>query len=346
MKIGDRRIGSGAGCLIIAEAGVNHNGEVRLAEELIDLAAEAGVDAVKFQTFVTDNVESRHALKPSYFAGREETESKRDFSRRLELPVDALPQLKERSEARGLIFLSTACDTIALDILVDLGVDALKIGSSDTDNFPLLRKAAATGLPIFLSTGISTMDEVGASVEELRANGCEDLVVLQCTSNYPIAPADVNLRAMQTFAEQLGCEVGFSDHTEGTWAAVAATALGAAAIEKHFTISRDLAGVDHPASAEPDELARLVSEVRATEAALGDGIKQVMRCEAEHLETMRKSLVAARDLERGRELTTDDLLVKRPGGGIKPSRIDEVLGRRLTHALEADDLLHWDDLEA
>jgi sialic acid synthase SpsE len=346
MRIGDRQIGSGAPCLIIAEAGVNHNGEVHLAEQLIDLAAETGADAVKFQTFVTDNVESRHALKPSYFEGREDTESKQEFSRRLELPVDALPTLKHRSEDRGLIFLSTACDTIALDILVDLGVDALKIGSSDTDNFPLLRKAAATRLPIFLSTGISTMADVGASVAELRAHGCRDLVVLQCTSNYPIAPHDVNLRAMRAFADELDCEIGFSDHTEGIWAAVAATALGAAVIEKHFTISRDLPGVDHPASAEPEDLAQLVRAVRATEQALGDGVKRVMSCEREHLETMRKSLVAASDLEAGSVLAPDDLLVKRPGGGVEPSRIDEVIGRRLKRALEADELVMWDDLEA
>lgn len=345
MRIGKRRIGAGAPVAVIAEAGVNHNGSVELAERLIDLAAESGADAIKFQTFVTDNVESKHALKPSYFRGREDTVSKQEFSRRLELPVESLPSLKSRAEVRGLLFLSTACDTQALEILLDLGVDAIKIGSSDTDNLPLLRKAAASRLPILLSTGISTQGEVAAAVAELRSHGCDQLVVLQCTSNYPIEAADANLQVMRSFATTFGCEVGFSDHTEGIWAAVAATALGAAVIEKHFTISRNLPGVDHPASVEPDELARLVSVVRATEAALGDGVKCIRDCEAEHRTTMRKSLVAARCLAAGTVLREEDLLVKRPGGGISPMRIDEIVGRQLARAVEADDLLKWEDLE-
>lgn len=316
-----------------------------MAEKLVDLAAECGADAVKFQTFITDNVESRSAVKPSYFSNRETSIDKIEFSRSLELTLPEFAGLKRRAEKQGLIFLSTACDTLALDLLLEIGVAAIKIGSSDTNNFPLLRKAAQPNLPIILSTGISTLAEVEAAVAQLRLHGCSQLAVLQCTSNYPIEPADAQLAVMSTYRQQFDCPVGFSDHTEGCWASVAAVALGASIIEKHFTISKNLPGVDHPASLEPEEFKQLVDAVRKVEAALGSTQKQVLVCEQEHRFSMRKSIVAAKKLPVGTILSAQDLLVKRPGSGIPPSEIDRVIGKRLSAAANFDDIITWEMLK-
>jgi sialic acid synthase SpsE len=290
-------------------------------------------------------VESKHALKPSYFGARESTPDKIEFSRSIELRAEQFATLKTEAERLGLVFLSTACDTMALDVLVGIGVSAIKIGSSDTNNYPLLRKAAGTKLPIILSTGISTQDDIAGSVGEIRGHGCRELVVLQCTSNYPIEPKDADLRVMPQFAEKFRVPVGFSDHSEGGALACAAVALGASVIEKHFTISRLLPGVDHPASLEPAGMRQMVKEIRAIEDALGQSEKEMHDSEREHLLTMRKSLVAARDLPRGHRLASGDLLVKRPGSGIPPSEIDRTVGKRLKVDLLSDDFIRWDMLE-
>lgn len=345
IQIGHRLVGPGQPCFIIAEAGVNHNGNIELAHRLVDLAADCGVDAIKFQTFVTDNVESKHSLKPAYFSLRESTKSKRDFSLSIELTASEFLSLKAHTEEREMVFLSTACDTMALGILLDIGVSALKIGSSDTNNFPLLREAARTKLPIILSTGISTSKDVEDSVNELHSQNCSDIVVLQCTSNYPIAPNEANVRVIPEWMGSLCVPIGFSDHTEGISVACAAVALGACVIEKHFTISRLLPGVDHPASLEPAMMKQMVDGIRAAEQALGQSVKVIQSIEAEHLLTMRKSLVAASNLSAGHVLCPADILVKRPGGGVEPSRIDHVVGRRLKVDVQFDDLLKWEHLE-
>jgi sialic acid synthase SpsE len=345
VRIGDRLVGPGQPCFIIAEAGVNHNGSFTLAKQLVDLAAECGVDAIKFQTFVTDHVESKSALKPSYFVGRESEEDKKAFSRSLELSFESFAELKKHAELKGVIFLSTACDPVSLDFLVNLGVSAVKIGSSDTNNFPLLRKAARTGLPIILSTGISTMEGVRSAIDDLRENHCDQLIVMQCTSSYPIQPSDVHLNVMQTYMDQFFCPVGLSDHTMGIHVAMAAAALGASIIEKHFTISRHLPGVDHPASLEPREMRELVEGIRAIESAFGKSEKSILPVEEEYVITMRKSIVAARDLPAGTVLSSNDLLVKRPGTGIPPSEIDRLIGKRLKVPVNNDELLSWEMLE-
>lgn len=345
IQIGERWIGPEYPCFIIAEAGVNHNGQLDLAKRLVDLSADSKVDAIKFQTFVTENAESKWALKHSYYSGIEDNVDKRELSKSLELTSEDFAQLKNHAESKGLIFLSTACDTQALEILVDLKVDALKIGSSDTNNIPLLREVAKTKLPVLLSTGMSTLDEVKIAYNELCSHGCKQLIILQCTANYPIQPSEVNLKVMQTYAETFSCPVGLSDHTMGNWAAVAAVALGANVIEKHITISRKLPGVDHSSSSEAHEMRTLVEEIRNVEAALGSEVKSIQPVEQEHLLTMRKSLVAARDLPAGTIVSEEDVLVKRPGSGIPPTEIDQLIGKRLKIAVSYDDLIKWEMVE-
>lgn len=341
-----RVLGQGP-AFVIAEAGVNHNGDIGLARRLVDAAAEAGADAVKFQTFRTDALVSEAAPKARYQV--ESTgglESQRVMLARLELSADAHVALRDHAERRGLVFFSTPFDEASADLLDRLGVELLKVPSGEVTNLPLLRHLAGKKRPVLLSTGMATLDEVATAVETLGAAGDPPVAILHCVSAYPAPVGDTNLRAMDTLRVRFGCPVGLSDHSLGIEVALAAVARGAAVLEKHLTVDRALPGPDHRASLEPADFAALVRGVRAVEAALGDGIKRPMPSEIDTRAVARRSLVAARGLPAGHRLTRDDVAVKRPGTGIAPANLDQVIGKTLTRAVAADELLDWGALDS
>lgn len=340
VSIAGRLVGPGQPCLVIAEAGVNHNGDLGLARRLVEAAARAGADAVKFQTFSPEALASDAAPKAAY--QRRATgggESQLDMLKRLALPREAHEILIRDCRERGVLFLSSPFEEASADLLAALGMPAFKIPSGELTNLPFLAYVAAKGRPMLVSTGMATEDEVAAAVDAIRAAGGPGLVLLQCTSAYPAAPADANLRAMQAMAARFGCPAGFSDHTLGPVVATAAVALGACVIEKHFTLDRGLAGPDHQASATPEEFAALVRAVRDVEAALGDGRKIPAAAEAETAAVARKSLVAARDIPAGAVVIDDMLAVKRPGTGLPPSDRPRVVGRRAARRIPAGALI-------
>ena len=318
--VADRWIGEGEPTFIVAEAGVNHNGDINLAKRLIDVAVEAGVDAVKFQTFKAEKVVSEKAPKAEY---QKETtsasESQLDMLRRLELSPEAHRELQAYCEERSVLFISTPFDEESVDLLDELGVPVFKIGSGEITNWPFLEYIARKGEPIILSTGMSYLSEVDEAVRVIRDAGNDQIVLLHCVSNYPANPADANLHAIQTMAAAFQVPVGFSDHTPGIEVALAAVALGATVIEKHFTLDRSLPGPDHRASLEPEELKALVRGIRTVESALGDGQKRPTANEADTTVVARRSLVAACDIPAGTVLTERHIAIRRPGTGLPPS---------------------------
>jgi N-acetylneuraminate synthase len=340
VEIAGRRVGPGAPCLIVAEAGVNHNGDLTLARRLVDVAVEARADAVKFQTFEAERLVGPTAPKAAYQRenGRDD-ESQLQMLKRLELPAAAYAELFDYCRARGILFLSTPFDERSADVLEGLGVAAYKVASGEVTNVPLLRHVAAKRKPVILSTGMSTLEDVKGAVAALRDVGTRDLVLLHCVSCYPARAADANLRAMHTLEAEFGVPVGYSDHTLGLDVALAAVALGAAVIEKHFTVDRALPGPDHRASLEPGELQALVRGIRTVESALGHGRKEPVPGEAAVAVVARKSLVAARDIPAGTRLTPDLVAVRRPGTGLPPTMLSSVLGRALTKPVRAGELL-------
>jgi N-acetylneuraminate synthase len=340
VRIGDKLIGWHEPVFVIAEAGVNHNGDLTMARSLIDVAADAGANAVKFQTFHSDRIATAEAPKAGYqLQTTGEAESQLEMLRRLELSAEAHRQLHSYCSERGIVFLSTPFDEQAADFLDELGVPAFKISSGDLTNSPLLEHVAQKGKPVILSTGMSTLEEVTEAVSILRAAGCEDFILMHCVSNYPANPADVNLRAMQTMQAGFNVPVGFSDHTEGIEVALAAAAMGACVIEKHFTLDRGLPGPDHRASLEPAELRRLIQGIRRVEAALGDGRKVPAASELETAKVARRSLVAARDIPAGATLERNMIVLKRPGTGLSPSMLGNIVGRRALRNIADGSLL-------
>jgi N-acetylneuraminate synthase len=319
---------------VIAEAGVNHNGDPTLARALVDVAVAAGADAVKFQTFTVNRLLTRRAAKAEYqqrATGSEQ--SQYEMLARLELSPADHEMLFAHCADVGIEFMSTPFDPESARYLKRLGVRRLKISSGDVTNLPMLEVVGALGLPVVLSTGMADMAEVEAAVTTLRGAGATDLAILQCVSNYPADPALTNLRVMDAFARAFGAPVGLSDHSTGLAMSIAAVARGAAYIEKHFTLDRSLPGPDHQASLLPDELRALVAAIRDVEAALGDGVKRPAPSELPVREVARKSLVAARDLPGGAILTREDLDVLRPGTGLSPAALPAVLGRRTARAI-------------
>lgn len=326
--------------IVIAEAGVNHNGDIALARKMVYAAKEAGADYVKFQTAVPELVISVFAPKAEY---QKETtgsdESQLDMCRAIHLPLSAYAELKALCDEVGIGFMSTPFDLVSIDCLAALDMDYWKIPSGEITNLPYLRKIGRLGAKVIMSTGMSTLAEVEAAVEVLEKNGTprSNVWLLHCTTQYPAPYASVNLRAMDALAT-LGCAgVGYSDHTKGIEVSVAAVARGARIVEKHFTLDSSLPGPDHKASLEPAELAALVAAVRHTEAALGDGDKHVAEAEAPNKSVARKSIVAARDIAMGEIFTEENITVKRPGDGISPMRWDEVTGKRARRAFAADE---------
>lgn len=343
-RLGRRQVGGGAPCLIIAEAGVNHDGDLAKARALVRAAAAAGADAVKFQAFRTEALVTAGAATAAYQQHQTGAATQAAMLKRLELDAAAFAELKREAEQAGLLFLCTPFDAESAALLAALGVPGWKLGSGDLTNHPLLAQVAASGLPLIVSTGMSALDEVEDAAALLAAQGDPPVAWLHCVSQYPAPEAESNLRAMDSLRLVLGGPVGMSDHSRGLAVALAAVARGAAVLEKHLTLDRGAPGPDHAASLEPQEFAELVRQVRLVEAALGDGIKRPAPCELDTLRVARRSLVAARDLPAGHRLAAGDLIAKRPSGGIPPSRLAAVLGRRLARPLSADAPLAWEDL--
>jgi N-acetylneuraminate synthase/N,N'-diacetyllegionaminate synthase len=329
----------------VAEVGVNHNGDFQLAKRLVDASVEAGADAVKFQTFKAERVASSTACKADYqIEATGSAESQVEMLRRLELGPEAHQELERYCRARGIMFLSTPFDEESVDLLEGLGVPAFKVGSGEITNLIFLRYIALRGKPVILSTGMASLDEVQDAVRALRDAGCERIVLLHCVSSYPADPAEANLRAMGTMAAALQVPVGFSDHTTGLEVAIAAVALGACLIEKHITLDTSLPGPDHHASLNPEVFGRLCRALRMVEQALGDGIKRPTAGEANVARVARRSLHAARALQKGQLLKAADLAARRPGTGIPVGRWESVIGRRLTRSVRAGTMLAEEDL--
>jgi len=328
--------------LIIAEAGVNHNGDLALAKQLIDVAGAAGADWVKFQTFSADRLVTTGAKKADYQAQNTAAdESQFAMLRRLELTRAMHEVLIAHCQLRGIRFFSTAFDTQSVDLLVELGLEAFKIPSGEITNLPYLRHIGRYGKPVILSSGMSTLGDVEAALEALEHAGTPRscTTVLHCNTEYPTPMADVNLRAMRAIHDAFGVAVGYSDHTLGIEVPIAAVALGATVIEKHFTMDRRLPGPDHKASLEPDELKAMVRAIRNVELAMGDGIKRPSQSELKNRPIGRKSIVAARSIASGEIFSAENLTTKRPGTGISPMRWDELLGKRALRPYERDDAI-------
>lgn len=328
--------------LIIAEAGVNHNGDMSMAYQLIDAAAAAGADMVKFQTFSAERLATSGAPKAGYQSlATGDSESQFSMLRRLELSREMHVALMDCCDAHGIRFFSTAFDAQSADLLAELGLDRFKIPSGEITNLPYLRHVGRFAKPIILSTGMATLGEIESALDVLEASGTprERVTVLHCNTEYPTPMGDVNLHAMNAIGKAFGVAVGYSDHTLGIEVPIAAVALGATVIEKHFTLDRTLPGPDHQASLEPQELKAMVVAIRNVEAALGDGIKRPSRSEAQNRSIARRSLVASVGIRKGETFTPENLTVKRPGNGVSPMRWDEVMGRKAFRDFAADELI-------
>jgi N,N'-diacetyllegionaminate synthase len=337
IALGRREIGESLPCFVMAEAGVNHNGDLRVAEELVRQARRCGADCIKFQTFKADRVVTRTSPKAAYqLKVTDPAESQLEMLRKLELTENDHRRLIALCQQEGIIFLSTPYSIEDAALLDSLGVEGFKIASGQLVELPFLAAIASFNKPIILSTGMATMAEIDEAVKTLRNHGNDRIVVLQCTTNYPSALADANLRAMQAIAKATEAIVGYSDHTEGINACLASITLGASVLEKHFTLDRTLPGPDHRCSSEPAELAALVRGVREIEAALGDGVKQPTAAELANLIGMRRSIVAARDIKAGERIAAADLAFKRPATGLAPKRLGELLGRTARADISAD----------
>lgn len=325
---------------IIAEAGDNHNGSLELAFQLVDKAAEAGADCVKFQTFVTEEVISKRAEKAEY--QKESTgsdESQYEMVKKLELTFDNFRQLQQYAKEKGLMFLSTPFDIPSVDFLESIHVPYFKIPSGEITNLPYLIRIAQTGRDIILSTGMAQMDEIESAVTILKEHGAGGISLLHCNTEYPTPMEDVNLRAMLTLKEKFGVRVDYSDHTKGIEVPIAAAALGAEIIEKHFTLDHNMEGPDHKASLEPDELKAMVEGIRNIEKALGSGIKTASNSEKKNIDIARKSIVARKKIVKGELFTEENLAVKRPGNGISPMKWYEVIGTKAVRDFEEDEMI-------
>lgn len=325
---------------VIAEAGVNHNGDIEIAKQLIDAASEAGADAVKFQTFQADSLVCRTAKKAEYqLETTDRTETQYDMLKKLELTPQMHRELIEHCLKRNIMFLSTPFDLESIKLLSELGMQIYKIPSGEITNLPYLREIAKQQKKIILSTGMSSMDEVKAAVNVLKNNGTEDITLLHCNTQYPTPISDVNLLAMVKMREETGLPVGYSDHTQGIEVPIAAAALGAEVIEKHFTLDRKMEGPDHKASLEPQELMQMVVGIRKIESALGSKIKQVSESEMTNVAIVRKSIVAAANIKRGEKYTEKNITTKRPATGISPMLWDEIIGKTADRDYKVDEMI-------
>lgn len=329
--------------IIIAEAGVNHNGDMTLAKRLIEEAKNAGADYVKFQTARSpESVTSKFAQMAEYQKRNvKKDESQLEMIRSLTLPLSAFSELKNHCNKVGVKFMSTPFDRESIDALMEVGMDYVKVPSGEITNLPYLRKVAQQGIPVIMSTGMCELEEVRKALDVLYTNGLQqkDITLLHCNTEYPTPFEDVNLKAMLTLKKEFGVRVGYSDHTKGIEVPIAAVAMGAEVIEKHFTLDRTLPGPDHVASLEPNELKEMVKSIRHIEEALGDGRKRVSQSERKNIIIARRSVVAARDIKKGEVLTEDNLTIKRPGNGVSPMKWDEVIGTLAKRDFQEDELI-------
>lgn len=328
--------------IIIAEVGVNHNGDIDLAKKLIKEAAESGADYVKFQTFRAKNIVSVDAPKAEYQKNNtEKNESQYEMIKKLELTRSNHEDIIKECRLNKIGFFSTAFDEESFDMLVEFGLDFIKIPSGELTNLPLLRYMTRLGKPVILSTGMACLGEIEAAIEVIEASGTSrnKITILHCTTEYPTPMVDVNLHAMVSMKKAFGVEIGYSDHTPGIEVPIAAVALGARVIEKHFTLDRSLPGPDHKASLEPNELRAMVEGIRNIEVALGDGIKRPSLSEIKNRPIARKSIVASRHIQAGEIFSSENLAVKRPGTGVSPMCWDDVLGRPAPRSFQPDELI-------
>lgn len=325
---------------IIAEAGVNHNGDISLAKQLVDVAVSAGADAVKFQTFKAEKLVCKNAEKAAY---QKETtnqaESQLEMLKKLELSEEMHDQLIDYCKKKGILFLSTPFDVDSVDYLIELGIEIIKIPSGEITNYPYLRKIAQTGKKVILSTGMSSLKEVREAVEVLKEYGNKDIAVLHCNTEYPTPFTEVNLKAMLTMRDELGVKVGYSDHTMGIEIPIAAVAMGAQIIEKHFTLDKTMDGPDHKASLEPHELKAMINAIRNVENALGTGVKEPSESEQRNIGIVRKSIVAKYAIKKGEVFSEENLVTKRPGTGVSPMKWNEIIGTVAGRDYKEDDLI-------
>lgn len=342
IDIGNYRVGLHQPVFIIAEAGVNHNGSLSLAKKMIDAAKSAGADAVKFQTFKTEELVTRNAPKAGYQKKTAPGESQFEMLKRLELKESRFKELFAYCRKKGIMFLSTPFDFQSAEFLYKLGVEAFKIGSGDMTNTSLLLKVAGYKKPIILSTGMADLREISEAIQAIYSTGNKRLILLHCTSNYPTRHRDVNLKAMDTLRRCFSVPVGYSDHTIGIEVSIAAAARGACVIERHFTLDRDLPGPDHKSSMEADEMKKMISSIRNMEKALGNGVKAPQRSEIEIKKVARKSIIAACRIPRGTKLTLDMLSIKRPGSGIEPGYLNRLVNKKTRVEIKKDQILTWE----
>ncbi|MFC2006420.1 N-acetylneuraminate synthase [Chloroflexota bacterium] len=340
VKIGKVWVGEGEPCFIIAEAGVNHNGDVNLAKKLIEVAKDARVDAVKFQTFRAEDVLTRSAEKAPY--QKESTgveESQFEMIRKLELSTKDFEELSDYAQKRRMIFLSSPFDKGSTDLLDELGVPAFKVGSGEITNYPLLQHITQKKKPVILSTGMAALDEIEEALAAIREEGLDEIILLHCVSCYPTKMEDINLRTMETLKQVFGIPVGLSDHTPGITVPIAAVALGACVIEKHFTLDKKLPGPDHRVSLEPGELKEMVRAIRDVEKALGNGIKRLTTAEEENKKAARRSIVARVDIPTGAVITEEMLDIKRPGTGLEPKFINLIIAKKANKDIRSGEVI-------
>ncbi|WP_415518563.1 MAG: N-acetylneuraminate synthase family protein [Desulfovibrio aminophilus] len=346
VELEGRCIGPGRPVFVIAEIGINHNGDLDLARRSVDAAAEAGADCVKFQTFRAEEFMADRELEYEYLsAGTPVREKMYEMFKRLELPFAWHRTLFEHARSRGLVPLTSVADPLCVEAALEAGAGAFKLASEDLINLPLLDSVAARGLPLILSTGMADEEEIADALDVLRRRGADRTIFLHCVSLYPTRDEETNLRRMTALARVTGAVTGYSDHTLGSEACLAAVALGACVLEKHFTLDRSLPGPDHSLSADPWELADLVRSVRRVEAMLGGESLEIAAREREFRHAFRRSVVAARPLRRGTVLTADDLTLKRPGSGLRAREIPRLLGRVLDRDLPGDAQIAWGMLQ-
>lgn len=344
VRIGRHTVGENKPVFIIAEAGVNHNGTLALARELIDAAQEAGADAVKFQIFTPEELATADAKQAAYQKKSAKDSSQLSMLRRLALSHTHFIELKRYADKAGIMFLATPYGVSDADFLASLKVEAFKVASGDITNIPFLLHIAAKNRPVIVSTGMATLREIQDAVETLRKAAAKDIVLMQCTSEYPAPPEHANLRVIPALQKKFSVPVGLSDHTEGIAIPIAAAAIGACVIEKHFTLDRNLPGPDHRASLEPHELAAMIRNIRSVENALGTSKKTPTREELENAKVARKSIVSERVIQKGESFTLQNIVFKRPGTGIAPSRWKSIVGRRAARTIPRDHLISKRDI--
>lgn len=339
VKIGDRIIGEGNRCFVIAEAGVNHNGKLSLAKKLIDAAKKAGADAVKFQVFSAEDVVTKTAKKAEYQKRATGKGTQYELLKKLELSEQDFEKLAIYAKKKNVIFLASAFDIKSVTFLERLGVPAFKVPSGEITNFPLLKNIARKNKPIILSTGMSTLEEVKEALRVMRKEGANDIVLLHCVTNYPAKIEELNLKAIETLRSVFEVPVGLSDHSTSIIIPIAAVAMGASVIEKHFTLSKKLPGPDHKASLDPNEFKKMVMGIREVEKALGDGIKRPTKSEEIMKKIIRRSIVAKVPIPKGTIITRDMLEIKRPGTGLEPKYLDKIVGKKACKDIKADEII-------